>query len=575
MSIESSYKQNTNSSINYTESINVLNIFDKRIENESLSLENTNNTNEEDNTFLFDSSFLGTDRLFTCKNENCNKKVILSLLFKNGKYYMEFICEDNHRDQIEISTIIHKISFILFDEASEDSNIKELKKKFYEIECKKREIEEQLNKQITLLNEHFEEFKRNFNHHIELIRLKQFFENKKIEDILKKVVNFPNLIRLNKKFSRDINLLSSYDKFMRFLSNIYNLPLMPSKIHASESDKFESIKEKLKLEEKKQDNKTLKLKELNPENNEINIFQCSINTLCNIENNKFAFGLGNGTIIIRSFNSFTNELIIDQFSNINKTVQQLFQSKINNYLISSWTDCSIRIFEIFPEEKKYKLIQEIKEHYDTKVNKCIELIKYNKLVSCGNDNKIILYKNENNIYKKEKIIQTNGCVNSIVYIEKNEEIVFSSRLLKKIQFYNLKTEEINFPIEVAVNNWYGDLLLINDDILAVGGRMDEGIYLIHLQTHEIINQLVNGRFINSLCKINDNFILSGEWSEDKNGILVIYKYEYGNIDIEDVKFKAHGNSVSSVITNGKIAISCSTAKTIRYWELIEVNENND
>ena len=572
MSFEPSYKPNIDSS-NCTDSINVLNIFDKKIINDSISLENTNNSIEEDKSFC-DSSFLSPDKLFICKNENCNKNVILSLLFKNGKYYMEFICEDNHRQQIEISTIIHKISLMLLDE-NEDSSIKELNNKFEEIQCKKNEIEEQLKKQIILMNEQFKEFKRNFDNHIELIKLKKCFEKKKYEFLLKKVVNFPNLIRLNKRFSRDINLLSSYDKFMRFLSNIYNLPLMPSKVFATESDKFESIKEKINLEEKKHDNKSFKLKELNAENNEINNFQCSINTLCNIENNKFAFGLGNGSIIIRSFNSFSNELIIDQFSNINKTVQQLFQSKINNYLISSWTDCSIRIFEIFLEEKKYKLIQEIKEHFDTKVNKCIELIKYNKLVSCGNDNKIIIYNNENNIYKKEKIIETKGCVNSIVYIEKNEEIVFSSRLLKSIQFYNIKNDKINFPIEVAVNNWYGDLLLINEDILLVGGRMDEGIYLIHLQTHQIINQLVNGRFINSLCKINDNFILSGEWSEDKNGIIVLYKYEYGNIEIEDIKFKAHGNSVSSVITNGKIVISCSTAKTIRYWELIEVNDNND
>ena len=77
--------------------------------------------------------------------------------------------------------------------------------------------------------------------HIELIKLKKCFEKKKYEFLLKKVVNFPNLIRLNKRFSRDINLLSSYDKFMRFLSNIYHLPLMPSKIFAIESDKFESI----------------------------------------------------------------------------------------------------------------------------------------------------------------------------------------------------------------------------------------------------------------------------------------------------------------------------------------------
>lgn len=90
---------------------------------------------------------------------------------------MEFICEDNHRQQIEISTIIHKIILILLDE-NEDSSIKELNNKFDEIQCKKNEIEEQLKKQIILMNEQFKEFKRNFDNHIELIKLKKCFEKK-------------------------------------------------------------------------------------------------------------------------------------------------------------------------------------------------------------------------------------------------------------------------------------------------------------------------------------------------------------------------------------------------------------
>ncbi len=97
--------------------------------------------------------------------------------------------------------------------------------------------------------------------------------------------------------------------------------------------------------------------------------------------------------------------------------------------------------------------------------------------------------------------------------------------------------------------------------------MYEGIYLIYLQAQQIVNELVNGRFINSLCKINENILLSGEWSEDKNGIIFLYLYEYGNIEIEDIKFKVHGNSVSSVITNGKIIISCSTTKNYSFLRI--------
>ena len=69
MSFEPSYKSNIDSS-NCTDSINVLNIFDKKIINDSISLENTNNSIEEDKSFC-DSSFLSTDKLFICKNENC------------------------------------------------------------------------------------------------------------------------------------------------------------------------------------------------------------------------------------------------------------------------------------------------------------------------------------------------------------------------------------------------------------------------------------------------------------------------------------------------------------------------
>ncbi len=47
----------------------------------------------------------------------------------------------------------------------------------------------------------------------------------------------------------------------------------------------------------------------------------------------------------------------------------------------------------------------------------------------------------------------------------------------------------------------------------------------------------------------------------------MYLYEYGNIEIEDIKFKVHGNSVSSVITNGKIIISCSTTKNYSFLRI--------
>ena len=55
---------------------------------------------------------------------------------------------------------------------------------------------------------------------------------------------------------------------------------------------------------------------------------------------------------------------------------------------------------------------------------------------------------------------------------------------------------------------------------------------------------------------------------DKNGIIVLYNSEYGNIEIEYIKFKAHGNSVSFVITNGKVIIFCYKRKN---YSLLGIN----
>ncbi len=56
--------------------------------------------------FFSDSFLFDIQKLFICKLDNFNKKVILSLICKENKSFLEIICEDNHK--IEISNALMK-----------------------------------------------------------------------------------------------------------------------------------------------------------------------------------------------------------------------------------------------------------------------------------------------------------------------------------------------------------------------------------------------------------------------------------------------------------------------------------
>ena len=566
MSIDS-YNYENNSYSNNTSSINMKNIFEKK-EKESLNFDKKNDFINESLSFLSDSSsVLGIENIFSCQHKNCTKKIFIFLSIKNRKNYIEFLCEDNHRNKIEISEFIQKISLLLIDDYVEDQKINKLKKDFKIIEDRKYELEKELQNQINIMEQSFIKFKTYFEYHLILIRLKRFFIEEKSEDIFSNIIEFQNFINLNENFSSNlIYHLSSYDNFINFINNFYNLPLSPSKISAKDNEKFESIKEKIN----KKQYSTLKINTFIYNDNEKNIFNYNINSICKINLERFAIGFDNGKIIIRYFNSFDNLIEINEFENMRDSVNHLFYSEIHNYIISSWSNYSIRIFKIFMNE--YSLIQELKnENNNIKINQTIELINNNYyLVSCDEDKRIIFWIYKNEKYSKEKEIKTEGFINSILYLNKNKEIVFTLQKLKKIQFLNIESNSIEYSINNNYCNCSNNLFLLNQEFLVVKGKITEGIYIIDLQTHSIINQILIGRTVNSFCKIKDNFILSSEYNKENNSCLYLYKYEISEFNIIDSKYNINKNYINSIISNGNFIITSSYDK-IHYWSLLEEN----
>ena len=73
-------------------------------------------------------------------------------------------------------------------------------------------------------------------------------------------------------------------------------------------------------------------------------------------------------------------------------------------------------------------------------------------------------------------------INSLLFIEKNYEIVFSSNYLHLIKFMNVKIKKSNYQIFISGNTLFENLLLIKEQILALAGNLNECIYLINYKT---------------------------------------------------------------------------------------------
>ena len=83
---------------------------------------------------------------------------------------------------------------------------------------------------------------------------------------------------------------------------------------------------------------------------------------------------------------------------------------------------------------KYEILQTLNYHNNF-VWKIIEL-KNKNLVSCSFDSSIIFYVKDNNKYKKDYQISTNGFCYSIIQT-KDDEICYSEKNDEKICFYDL------------------------------------------------------------------------------------------------------------------------------------------
>ena len=137
-----------------------------------------------------------------------------------------------------------------------------------------------------------------------------------------------------------------------------------------------------------------------------------INCSTVLNDGRFATGSDDSSIVIYNNKTFKPDLTIKEHSSY---VNSLIQLK-SGILVSGSSDNTTKLFNI--NGNNYNLIQTLKEHTGG-ITKLLEL-NNNKLVTCSGDKSIIFYFKDNNEYKNDFKINTNGYNGPIIQTKNNE-----------------------------------------------------------------------------------------------------------------------------------------------------------
>ena len=226
------------------------------------------------------------------------------------------------------------------------------------------------------------------------------------------------------------------------------------------------------------------------------------------------------------------------------------------------SDKTIKLFNI--KGNNYNILQTLNYHTNY-VYKIIEL-KNKNLVSCSDDKSIIFYLKDNNKYKKDFKISTNGPCYCINEIKENEicysEIINDNFNNNNICFYNINERKIKSSISNISKIDISPFIMISKELLFIPGK--NKISIININYYELIREIEvsNSGWICGVCMLNDNIILTG----DDKSIIREWKIEDGNLILISKKENTHKDSIYTLlkIGNGYIA-SGSGDKLIKIW----------
>ena len=390
------------------------------------------------------------------------------------------------------------------------------------------------------------------------------------------------LIDFKKKIYKNYCLIKSLNNKFKENESI-NLKLIKENIILKENnyllkEKVENLEKKINLLESKiTSNSNISEKNIQSVfssksliNNNFSLKVLKIHKTLNINNNiiycmkllqdgRLAITAEEYKIKIFNLESFEPELILtEHVSNVN-CIEQLNDGT----LVSCSDDQSIILYTI--KKDSYKVIQIILNHNDNVLK--VRELKNKNLVSCSYDYTIKIWKK-----LKEKFEEINSFLNTNYVLniyEIKENILISDCWNYTLNFWDLKLNKKILTVNNIILNGgylsYGFLsdnfYELNETVLLYGGY--GYIYLINRDNYNINTIVVNNVYNLCFCKISDNVFLNGnsegnfvEWKNIEN-------YNLSKIDTKNAHDKTN---VRYIIKNENYIISCDDKGNINFWK---------
>ena len=239
----------------------------------------------------------------------------------------------------------------------------------------------------------------------------------------------------------------------------------------------------------------------------------------------------------------------------------------NEKIITCSEDKTMKVIKLIDQDK-YQ-IEQILEGHSLWIYKVIE-IKENELISISFDKTMKIWKlNYDNkfICIQTIIFQNSNSYCNILKLNENE-FVTSSCTDRSLKFWNLN----NFSEIITINNieieWtLKTMILLEKDILCVGGRNSKGFYIIKISNHQIIKNIFGPKIIYSIVECLDDSILCSIININGNHSLVKYKYQNENLIQFVENENAHESYIYSCVElNNGIIASGGYDGLIKLWK---------
>jgi WD40 repeat protein len=270
------------------------------------------------------------------------------------------------------------------------------------------------------------------------------------------------------------------------------------------------------------------------------------------------------------------ELIKEEEDERKNTILDIIEFEENKFCISCW-DGTIKIMELYDNNKKYKIVQILPDHNNF-VN-CLKMLNFFKnemvMASSSTGGIVILWKYENDKFNKFREIKLNtnddepeifSQIESLEESVKYQELIGGDFHRKKIFFCNLPEIKEYEAIDINVNRCIRALKIIGKgEFLIVAG--DE-ISIVKLENKSILIQIKydNCEFNCVFQKQNGNLLIT-----EYGNICKIREFRFNNekLLLEDISIKQNDfkNYITTIIEldNGDLIIG-GYDKTIKYFQ---------